>query len=150
MYYIDYRKELGINNLTDAIGIEKGKRNLKQKKAIHNIRCCSNDQWQFVNGYYDTGEEQYRQIMTDAKGLFETIYSESLENVYDEGCCHFGASAKAYINDIRFCGKEFLEKVVFYYTVCLVEEAVPEVDGTEEDAKRVLEELKELKERIFK
>lgn len=36
--------------------------NLKQKKAIKNIKYCANDQWQYVNGWYDERDESFRQV----------------------------------------------------------------------------------------
>lgn len=145
----NYREQLGIPKLTDAIGIKKEDRNLKQKKAIKNIKYCSDDQWQFVNSWYDEKSEGAREYMISPRELFVTIYKESLENVYDEGFCGFGGWAESYLKDIRFCGKEFLQKVVFYYLAELLEESVPEVDGTDEDAERVLEELRELKTEVY-
>ena len=146
----NYREQLGINKLSDAIGIAKTDRNLKQKKAIKNIKYCANDQWMFVNSWYDEKSEGAREYMMNPRELFNTIYSESLVNVYDEGFCGFGGQAEAYLKDIRFCGKDFLYKVTFYYTAKLLEDSVPEVDGTEEDAARVLEELKAIQAEIYK
>ena len=83
--------------------------------------------------------------MMNPKELFNTIYTESMENVYDEGFCGFGGGASSYLKDIRFCGKKFLQTVTFYYLAKLLEESVPEVDGTEEDADRVANELLDLK-----
>ena len=68
-----------------------------------------------------------------------------MENVYDEGFCGFGGGAASYLKDIRFCGKQFLQTVTFYYLAKLLEDSVPEVDGTEEDAERVANELLALK-----
>lgn len=145
----NYREQLGIRYLPDAIGIKKEDRNLKQKKAIKNIKYCANDQWQFVNSWYDYQSEDARQYMMSPRELFNMIYSESLVNVYDEGFCGFGGGAESYLKDIRFCGKSFLQKVTFYYLAKLLEESVPEVDGTEEDAQRVLKELRELQAEIY-
>lgn len=145
----NYREQLGIKKLSEAIGIAKEDRNLKQKKAIKNIKYCANDQWMYVNGWYDEKSESCRQLMMNPRELFERIYSESLVNVYDEGFCGFGGGAEAYLKDIRFCGKAFLEKVTFFYLAKLLEESVPEVDGTEEDAIRVLEELKKIQAEVY-
>lgn len=145
----NYRELLGIQTLADACGVAKEDRNLKQRKAIRNIKYCANDQWQFVNSWYDNRDEDARAYMMNPRELFDTIYNESLKNVYDEGSVHFGTGAEAFLKDVRFCGKEFLKKVVFLYTAKLLEESVEEVDGTEEDAQRVYADLLSLKKEIY-
>ncbi|MBD5095040.1 MAG: hypothetical protein HDT26_12370 [Subdoligranulum sp.] len=146
----NYRELLGMPKLTAALNIG-GLRELnqKQRKAQKNIKWCANDQWGFVNSWYDEKSEEARAFLLNPRELFDTIYSESLENVYGEGMCCFNSAAKRYLKDIRFCGKEFLQKVALYYTAKLLEEAVPEVEGTEEDAARVGRELLELKAEIM-
>ena len=146
----NYREIVGMPKLTTVLGISslKADLNMKQKKAVKNIKYCANDQWQFVNSWYDERSQEARSFMMAPEELFDTIYSESLENVYDEGMCAFGRGASSYLKDIRFCGKEFLQKVTFYYTAKLLEESVPEVEGTEADAERVAQELLALKEKL--
>lgn len=146
----NYREIIGMPKLTTVLGINSLKTdlNLKQKKAVKNIKYCSNDQWQFVNSWYDEKSEDARQLMMNPEELFNIIYDESQKNIYDEGMCAFGRGAEAYLKDIRFCGKKFLQTVVLYYTAKLLEESVPEVDGTEEDAERVAQDLKALKEKL--
>ena len=146
----NYREIIGMPKLAAVLGVESIKTglNAKQKKAVKNIKWCANDQWQFVNSWYDEKDEDARRFMMQPEELFNTIYSESLENVYDEGMCSFNSAAKSFLKDVRFCGKKFLQTVAFYYTAKLLEESVPEVDGTEEDAARVLEELKALKNKL--
>lgn len=143
----NYREIVGMPKLVAALGItsQKTDLNMKQKKAVKNIKYCANDQWQFVNSWYDEKCEDARSFMMNPKELFKTIYNESLTNVYDEGFCGFGGGAESYLKDIRFCGKKFLNTVVFYFLAKLLEDSVPEVDGTEEDAERVARELLELK-----
>lgn len=143
----NYREIVGMPKLAPTLGITSLKTdlNLKQKKAVKNIKYCANDQWQFVNSWYDEKSEDARRFMMDPKALFNTIYKESMENVYDEGFCGFGGGAASYLKDIRFCGKQFLQTVTFYYLAKLLEDSVPEVDGTEEDAERVANELLALK-----
>lgn len=143
----NYRELAGMPKLTAALGITSTKTdlNMKQKKAVKNIKYCANDQWQFVNSWYDERSEDARSFMMNPKELFNTIYNESMTNVYDEGFCGFGGGAESYLKDIRFCGKKFLQTVTFYYLAKLLEDSVPEVDGTEEDAERVGKELLELK-----
>ena len=146
----NYREMLGMDTLCKVLAVESLKDlNLHQKKARKNIKYCADDQWQFVNSWYDCEDEGARAYMMNAEELFSTIYHDSQENVYDEGCVSWGGGCKSFLKDVRFCGKKFLETVSFYYTVKLMEESVPEVDGTEEDAERVFEELKVLKARII-
>lgn len=146
----NYREIIGMPKLTTVLGISSIKTdlNLKQKKAVKNIKYCANDQWQFVNSWYDEKCEDSRRLMMNPQELFDTIYSESQKNIYDEGMCSFGHGAEAYLKDIRFCGKKFLQTVALYYTAKLLEESVPEVDGTEEDAERVARELAGLKAKL--
>ena len=146
----NYREILGMPKLSAILGVSNLKTDLtaKQKKAVRNIKYCANDQWQFVNSWYDERSEDARSFMLNPAELFDTIYSESLENIYDEGFCAFGAGASSYLKDIRFCGKPFLQKVALYYTAKLMEESVPEVEGTEEDAERVAQGLLALKGKL--
>ncbi len=143
----NYREQLGMPTLKELLGVENLKTglNLKQKKARKNIKYCADDQWQFVNSWYDEKSEDCRQLMMNPRELFDIIYSESQRNIYDEGYCGFGEVAKSWLKDIRFCGKKFLQTVTFYYTAKLLEDSVPEVDGTEEDIERVAKELFEIK-----
>lgn len=146
----NYREQLGMPTLKELLGVESLKTglNTRQKKAQRNIKHCADDQWQYVNSWYDEKAEDCRQLMMNPRELFDTIYSEALKNIYDEGMCSFGDGAKSWLKDIRFCGKKFLQTVTFYYTAKLLEESVPEVDGTEEDAERVGRELLKIKEEI--
>lgn len=142
----NFREMLGIPKLTSVLGIASLKElDVRHKKAQRNIKYCANDQWQFVNSWYDEKSEDARSFMMNPKALFTTIYNESLDNIYDEGSCSFGRGAEMWLKDIRFCGKRFLQTCAFYYTAKLLEESVPEVDGTDEDAERVAKELAELK-----
>lgn len=146
----NFRELAGIPKLAPVLGVKSLKDlNMKQKKAVKNIKWCANDQWQFVNSWYDERSEDARAFMMNPRELFDTIYSESQQNVYDEGFCGFGGGAASYLKDIRFCGKAFLQTVVFYYMTKLLEEAVPEVEGTDEDAERIARELLELKAEIM-
>lgn len=145
----NYREIIGMPKLSAVLGVESLKSlNLKQKKAVSNIKHCSNDQWQFVNSWYDEKCEEARQFMMNARELFETIYSEAQKNLYEDGSVCFGKGCESYLKDIRFCGKPFLQTVTLYYTAKLMEESVSEVDGSEEDAERVGRELTELKNSI--
>lgn len=144
----NYRQLINMPSLQDIIGTSFQDLSLREKKAVKNIKGCANDQWQFVNGWYDERNEDYRSFMMNPKELYSTIYSDSLDTVYYDGGVGFGAGAERFLKDIRFCGKKFLQTVAFYYTAKLLEESVIEVEGTEEDAARVGEELKALKEEL--
>ena len=144
---INYREMLGMPTLKTLLGVSdlKSGLNQKQKKAVRNIKYCANDQWGYVNGWYDEHDQGYRDFMLSPEKLFNTIYRESLDAIYDEGAVCFGKAAEMWLKDIRFCGKSFLQKVAFYFTAKLLEDAVPEVDATEEDAANVARELERLK-----
>lgn len=144
----NFREMIGMSKLVDACGVAKESRDARQKKAIKNIKYCANDQWQFVNSWYDEKSESARQYMLDAQEIFDTIYRESQENIYSEGMVMFGSHCESFLKDIRFCGKKFLQSVCLYYTAKLLEDSIYEVEGTEEDATRILEELQVIKNSI--
>ena len=88
--------------------------NARQKKAFRNILHASN--W-LLGGLentlsdYPEDSEEYKNAkasLEDHDGLVKELYAMATTEVYDEGSCAFGASAKSYIRDIRFCGKEWL------------------------------------------
>lgn len=58
----NYREQLGMTTLKELLGVENLKTglNLKQKKARKNIKYCADDQWQFVNSWYDEKAEDCR------------------------------------------------------------------------------------------
>lgn len=142
----NYREAIGMPNLRAVLFVQSTKELiLKQRKALSNIKHCANDQWQFVNSWYDEKSEDARRFMMDARELFDTIYSEAQKNVYGDGSVSFGKGCESYLKDIRFCGKPFLQTATLYYTAKLMEDSVLEVEGTEEDAERVGRELLELK-----
>ena len=151
----EFRQIIGTPNLRAAlakIGIQVAKMsdlNRKQQKAVTNYKHCANDQWRFVNSWYDSRDEDARAYILDPRNLFDTIYSEALENIYGEGFCRFGAGASAYLKDIRFCGKQFLQTLSLYYTAKLMEEAFPEVEGTEEDAEKAAGVLREITKEVW-
>lgn len=148
-----FRNELGMQTLQVVLrhmGYDsKNGLNAKQKLALKNIKWAANDMWQFVNGWYDEKEQSYREVFLDANKCFETIYKCMLTDIYDEGCVSFGPDVKKYLNHIKFCGKKFLEPVTFYYTVKLLEEALPEIDATQEEEDSVMQQLKELKTKVY-
>lgn len=146
----NYREMLKMPTLKNLLGVENLKSlNLHQKKAVRNIKFCANDQWQFVNSWMDHHDEDARAYVLNPEELFDTIYSESQENIYDEGFCSFGAEAKSWLKDIKFCGKKFLEHVCFYYVVKFLEESIEEVDGTEEENSEIVSKLTAMYDRIF-
>lgn len=148
-----FRNELGMKTLWVVFrhmsyDSKKGL-NAKQKLAWKNIKWAANDMWQFVNGWYDEKEQSYREVFLDANKCFDTIYKSMLTDIYDEGCVSFGPDVKKYLNHIKFCGKKFLEPITFYYTVKLLEEALPEIDATQEEEDCVMQQLKELKTKVY-
>lgn len=146
----NYREIIGMPKLSTYLGIESLKTGLtvKQKKAVKNMKYCANDQWGYVNSWYDERSEDARNFLLDAQQVFDTVYNEGITNVYGDGYCAFNSGAQSYLKDIRFCGKKFLQTLALYYTAKLLEEAVTEVEGTEEDAQRVADDLKEIKAKL--
>lgn len=146
----NFREKIGMPKLSAYLGVESLKTglNIKQKKAVKNIKYCANDQWGFVNSWYDERSEDARNFLLDARRVFDTVYNEGITNVYGDGYCSFSSGAQSYLKDIRFCGKKFLQSLALFYTAKLLEEAVVEVEGTEEDAQRVAEDLKAIKDEL--
>lgn len=88
--------------------------NERQKKAFRNIKYAAND---LLGGLentlsdYDEDTEEYQaadRLLKDHKALVEELYTRSISEYYEEGCCCFNQWAEAYLKDIRFCGKEWL------------------------------------------
>lgn len=144
----NFREMLDLGTLTIACGVAKEARTLRHRKAIRNIRYCANDQWGYVNSWLDHRDESARAYVMNARELFDTIYDESLKNVYDEGSVHFGSHCESYLKEIKFCGKNFLQRVCLYYTAALLEDSIWEVEGTEEDATRIYNDLLQIKNSI--
>lgn len=147
------REELGIDTLKVVLyklGYHSLKElNYKQKLARKNIKWAANDEWQFVNGWYDEKEQSYREVFLNVEHLFNDIYKSMLTDIYNEGSVSFGPDVKSYLKHIKFCGKKFLEPVTFYYTAKLLEDALPEIEATEEETLSVLNQLKELKTKVY-
>lgn len=150
---MNFRKELGIDTLNVVLdkvcGSTLERLTPRQKLARKNIKWAANDQWQFVNGWYDEKEQSYREVFLNVEYLFNDIYKSMLTDIYDEGSVSFGADVKQYLNHIKFCGKKFLEPVTFYYTVKLLEDVLPEIDNTQEEEDSVMQQLKELKTKVY-
>ena len=148
-----FRKELDIDTLNSMLykicGCYLSELTSRQKLACKNIKWAANDMWQFVNGWYDEREQSYREVFLNVENLFATIYKAMLTDIYDEGCVSFGPDVQQYLNHIKFCGKKFLEPVTFYYTVKLLEDALPEIESTEQETSSVLDQLKELKVKVY-
>lgn len=105
----------------------------RQKKAWRNVKYAASD---FIfgqmNGCLDNPEdsEEYKNYMdalSNLEYLINVVYAEAITNVYDEGSCSFGAGAAAFIKDIRFCGKEFIMKVVILYCTKYQKEALDQL-----------------------
>lgn len=140
----NFMKELHITGLNSLIG--NIKLNAKQNKAINNIKSCADNKWEYVNGWYDEENPDYRNFVLSPKKVYNEIYSESLMNEYDdEGTVRFGDKN---IKDIRFCGKMFLRKVAFYYTIDFVNDSFDEVNGTKDDETRIIKELQQIRKEM--
>ena len=87
--------------------------NEHQKKAYRNILNASN--WllgDLENTMEDNpeGSEEYenaRVRLADHEGLVNELYRMATTEIYGEGSC-FSEGASRFLNDIRFCGKEWL------------------------------------------
>lgn len=91
---------------------------LRERKAYRNVKNAAEDYiYSLLNGCFDEEEayEDYVKELSDLEYLKKVVYTEALSAVYDEGCSFGGEGAKAYIKDIRFCGKPFLEELVDYF-----------------------------------
>lgn len=88
--------------------------NARQKKAYINIyHACNWIIGGLENQMQDSapGHPEYesaKKALEDHAGLVEELYQAATTDVYDEGCCEFGAGAEKYLKDIRFCGKAWL------------------------------------------
>ncbi len=94
----------------------------KERKAYNNIKNAAADYiYSLENGCFDSGEgseeyNDYYKQLTNLESLIDVVYGEAISSVYtDDGAACGGAAAKAYIKDIRFCGKEFLLEVTRYF-----------------------------------
>ena len=88
--------------------------NARQKKAFYNV--CHAANW-LIGGLENTmldnpeGSEEYesaKATLADHGSLVAELYRMATNEVYDDGCCCFSASAEKYIRDIRFCGKAWI------------------------------------------
>lgn len=147
---MSFRKELGLGTkLKLALGMnEDDKYDAFQKKLIQNVKYCADNQWQWVNSYYDGYIEDAHNFFKDARNVYDTIYEESGTDVFGPGYQHWGKDAEEYLKDTRFAGKRFKQMVVLYYTAKLYEEAAPEIDFNDKQKHMVLEQLKEIKSEI--
>lgn len=86
----------------------------KELKAYRNIQNAAGDYiYSLENGCFDNPKDSqeykdYFEQLNNFDSLVNIVYAESINTVYEEGCAFGGAGAKAYLKDIRFCGKEFL------------------------------------------
>lgn len=107
--------------------------NERQKKAWKNIKHAASDYiFGLLNGCFDNDEgsdeyKDYKAALDDLDGLITAVYNESLTTVYTDGGCAFGPGAESYLKDIRFCGKEFLMKVVTHYCKKYQQEALADL-----------------------
>lgn len=93
----------------------------KQKKALKNVKhAVGNIIGGLENQMSDSpsGSPEHecaKKQLADHAGLVDTIYSEATNAVFDVGFAGHGSSSKSYINDIKFCGKEFIMGLVERY-----------------------------------
>lgn len=148
MSRVNFKEALNIGELSDVIG--NTPLNMKQKEAIENIKNCAADKWQYVDLWYDEGYEEYREFLLSPLKLFDSIYKDSITDIYRLGyvvACR-SAEQKKLIQEIYSCGKEFLEKVTFFYLIDLIQDTFNQVGRTENDATLIEKELMIMKERL--
>lgn len=87
----------------------------RQRKAYKNFKNAAVDYiYGLENGCFDNEEnsqeyQSYLNALQDLEGLIGVVYSEAISTVYTEdGMITGNRYAKAMLQDIRFCGKEFL------------------------------------------
>lgn len=108
--------------------------NARQKKAWTNIKnAASQIIFENLNGCLDSepGDEYYDSCLAtlkDLDGLKAEVYKEATTSIYREGSCFFGSSAESELKDIRFCGKDFLMKIVDHYCKKYQTEALSELE----------------------
>ncbi len=102
----------------------------RQKKAWRNIKYAAIDYiFGLENGCTDSpkGSEDYQSYLADLRnldGIKELVYQQATTCIFDVGYVGFGAGAESYMKDIRFCGKEFLMKLVDKYCTKFQAEAL--------------------------
>lgn len=107
--------------------------NARQKKAWKNIKHAASDYiFGLVNGCLDSDESSedyrdYKQALENLDGLIDAVYHEAITTVYTGSGCCFGAGAESYLKDVRFCGKDFLMRVVTHYCKKYQQEALAEI-----------------------
>lgn len=88
--------------------------NAKQKKAYLNIYHAAN--W-LIGGLENTmldnlpDSEEYKNAkaaLEDHEGLVNELYETAISEVYTDGAMYFGANARSFLKDVRFCGKDWL------------------------------------------
>lgn len=141
---MEYRQELGLGTSLKAyLGVDEYDKH--QKKLVQNVKYCADNQWQFVNSYYDGDVETAHRFFEHAEEVYDTIYTESGEDVFGPGIQAWGPDAKAFLKDTKFAGEKFKAIVVLYFTAKLYEEAVVEIEFNKQQQDRVLEDLKSIK-----
>ena len=145
---MEYRQELGIGTkLKVYLGID-GEYNQHQRQLAKNVKYCADSQWQWVNSYYDGDTESSWKFFENARNVYDTIYEESANVVFGPGYESYGKNAESQLKNTKFAGKAFKDKVVLYFTAKLYEEAVEEIEFSDEQKKRVLNDLLEIKQEI--
>lgn len=85
------------------------------------------------NGCFDSekGSQEYQDYYTqlnNLENLIGVVYKEAISAVYGGDFISFNSQAKAYINDIKFCGKEFLMKLATQFCEQYQKEALADLD----------------------
>lgn len=93
----------------------------RQKKAWKNVKYAAQDYiFGLENGCHDNpvGSQTYNDYLAglkDLESLKEVVYHEAITNIYEDGGVSFGPGAERHMKDIRFCGKDFIMRLVSKY-----------------------------------
>lgn len=111
--------------------------NSRQKKAYLNFKGAAIDYiFGLQNGCLDSekGSTEYQDYyagLEDLESLIGMVYSEGISTVYSKGMISSGKVAEAYLKDIRFCGKQFLEELAVQFCTKFQREALDELRHNE-------------------
>lgn len=147
---MDFKESLNMpKSLKHFLGHEESyKFDRHQKKLVENIKECANDQWAYVNSYYDGDEETAYKFFNNPEAVYDLIEYESGTTIYEPGFTMFGEAAASYLNDTKFAGNAFKKKVVFFYVVDLYDEVTKEIPFDERKLDEICDRLQVLKRTI--
>lgn len=94
--------------------MERKDMDARQKRAYDNIKYAAYNLIGTLENTlsdYDDGDTEFNMaqaLLEDHEMLVDEIYSMAVSGIYREGFEGFGPQYKKMINDIKFCGREWL------------------------------------------